>query len=587
MKNNRTHSNKQLLKVFAPYFAKYKSILFLDLLAASATTICELIFPLIMRKITNTAMYDINNLTFKLISTSAIIYLFLRLLDAFASYYMAHTGHIMGAKIETDMRRDAFSHLQNLSTSFYTKTKVGKIMTRITNDLFDVTEFAHHCPEEYFIGAIKLIFSFVILVNINILLTIILFTLIPIMIFLQAKFQKKMRTAFKMQREHIGELNANIEDSLLGINVVKSFANEEIEKEKFEIGNSRFLEIKKYTYKYMAGYATVSRVFAGIMYLVVILLGGYLTIKQIISPGDLVAYTLYVSTLLATINRIVQFTEQFQKGMTGIERFAEIMSADIEIFDEEDAYDLIDVKGDIEFKNVSFTYSDDKKKVLKDLSLNIKSGQNIALVGPSGGGKTTICNLIPRFYDIDSGEILIDNKNIKNITLKSLRKNIGVVQQNVYLFSGSVKENIAYGDLNAKDEDIIKAAKLAGAYDFIMNLPDKFNSYVGERGIMLSGGQKQRISIARVFLKNPKILILDEATSALDNTTEKIIQNSLEELSKGRTTITIAHRLSTIKNADIIYLLDNQKIIEKGSHNKLMENRSFYYKLYKEGEDLN
>ncbi len=570
----------RLLKRFVPYYRKYMGILVMDLFCASLTTVCEMVFPLILRYITNEGIRDLASLTVGVIGKAALFYLILRIIDALAYFYMAYTGHIMGAKIETDMRGDAFRHLQKLSDSYYSNTKVGQIMSRITSDLFDITEFSHHCPEEFFITFVKIAVSFLILSRINLLLTVIIFIFIPIMTVSCSYFNLRVRKAFKQQRVHVGELNARIEDSLLGNRVVRAFANEEVEIEKFQKDNLNFLDIKKNTYFYMASFQDTVRVFDGLMYLVVILAGGIFMVKGLIAPGDLVAYTLYVSTLLTTIRRIIEFAEQFQRGITGVERFVEIMDAEIDIFDEPDAKPLKDVKGEIRFDHVSFEYPDDHNKVLDGIDLTIRKGEKVALVGPSGGGKTTLCNLIPRFYDTTEGTISIDGQNIRGVTLKSLRSNIGVVQQDVYLFSGTVADNISYGKPGAGREEVIEAAKLAGAHEFIMGLKDGYDTYVGERGVKLSGGQKQRISIARVFLKNPSILILDEATSALDNESEHLVSQSLDKLAEGRTTLTIAHRLSTIRNADRILVLSGNHIVEEGSHDQLMQEKGMYYQLY-------
>ena len=539
-----------------------------------------MILPLILRYLTNVGIADPGSLTLNLIVRIAVIFVLIKCVELVAVYYMASIGHIMGAKIETDMRFDMYKHLQTLSDNFYNETKVGQIMSRMTNDLFDITEFSHHCPEEYFIGFIKICISFVILLNINVPLTLAVYVMIPVMFISTSKFKNSMRRAQKKQRVHVGDLNSSIEDSILGIKVVKSFANEDIELEKFERDNNKFLSIKELFYKSMAGFNTVNRSIDGLMYFIIIVFGGYQMMNGRLEPGDMLAYIMYVTTLLATVKRIVEFTEQFQKGMTGIERFNEIMSIEAEIVDSPHAIDLTDVKGNIEFKNVSFRYNKKLDYVLENFNLDIKAGKNIALVGPSGGGKTTVCALIPRFYDVSDGGIFVDGKNIKDFSLYSLRNNIGIVQQDVYLFSGTIMENIRYGKPDATEEEIIEAAKLASAYDFIMELEEGFDTYVGERGVKLSGGQKQRISIARVFLKNPPILILDEATSALDNNSEAVIQESLEVLSKGRTTITIAHRLTTIQNADMIVVMTADGIVEKGSHEELMENKAYYYNLY-------
>ena len=580
------YSAGELLKRFLPYYKKYWTIVVIDLFCAGLTTICEMVLPMIIRYITNTGMDNLAALSVGIILRLATLYLILRIIDTMANFYMAYTGHVMGTRMETDMRRDAYSHLQSLSDTYYNNTKVGQIMGRITNDLFDVTEFSHHCPEEFFIAAIKAVVSFVILAGINLPLTLIIFAVVPVMVIVCTIINLRLRAAFRQQRIQIGELNARIEDSLLGQKVVKAFTNEEKEKEKFEVDNQNFFRIKKKTYKFMAAFGTTTRAFDGLMYLVVVLAGGIFMVKELISPGDLVAYVMYVSTLIATIRRIIEFAEQFQRGMTGIERFVEIMDSDIEIFDEPDAVPCGNVKGDISLKNVSFEYPDDHNIVFRDLNLDIHAGEKIAIVGPSGGGKTTLCNLIPRFYNIDNGEIILDGQNIKKYTLKSLRQNIGMVQQDVYLFSGTVYENIAYGRDNATREEVIEAAKKAGAHEFIEALKDGYDTYVGERGVKLSGGQKQRISIARVFLKNPPILILDEATSALDNESEFQVAKSLQELAKGRTTITIAHRLSSIRNSDRILVLTENGIVEEGNHEQLLEKKGIYYHFYVTANEL-
>lgn len=559
-----------LIKRFLPYYGKYKHILILDLICAGLTSICELVLPMIMRNLTNLAAGNLAALTVPYVLKLGVLYLGLRILDGAANFYMAGMGHVMGTYMETDMRRAAYAHLQKLSNTYYNNTKVGQIMGRITNDLFDVTEFAHHCPEEFFIAALKAGFSFVILFGVSPLLTLLIFLCLPLMFYVCLKLSRKQKKVFREQRHQIGELNARIEDSLLGQRVVKAFTNEEKENQKFEEDNLRFLDIKKHSYRIMATFSTTNRLFDGLMYLVVIVAGGTFLTKGIISAGDLVAYTMYVGTMITTIRRIIEFAEQFQRGMTGIERFLEIMDAEIEIFDEPGAVEMPAPKGEIVFDNVSFEYSDDHNEVLRNVSLQIHAGEKLALVGPSGGGKTTLCNLIPRFYDVTEGKILIDGEDIRKYTLKSLRGNIGIVQQDVYLFSGTVRENILYGNLNATEKEVIEAAKKAEAHDFIMNLKDGYDTYIGERGVKLSGGQKQRISIARVFLKNPAILILDEATSALDNESEAAIVKSLDKLSEGRTTLTIAHRLSSIQNSDRVLELTEDGIREK---NELLINR--------------
>lgn len=577
---HREYSTSTLIKRFLPYFKPYRRTLYMDLFCAALTTACEIVLPLIIRMITNTALQDVALLTARMVTGLAFIYFVLRVIDAIANFYMADVGHVMGAKIETDMRRDAYAHLQQLSNTYFNNTKVGQIMGRITNDLFDVTEFAHHCPEEFFIAGLKIVISFIILARIHLTLTLIVFVFVPIMTIVCRIINKKMRETFSRQRNQIGELNAKIEDSLLGQRVVKAFTNEALEAQKFEDGNQEFLKIKTHAYMIMGIFSTSTRIFDGFMYLAVILGGGFFLMNGRILPGDMVAYVMYVTTLIATIRRIIEFAEQFQRGITGIERFLQIMDADIEIFDEPDAQDIENPKGEIAFRDVSFEYPDDHNKVFSNLNLEIHAGEKLAIVGPSGGGKTTLCNLIPRFYDVSKGEITLDGKNVKKITLKSLRQSIGVVQQEVYLFSGTVYDNIAYGKPGASYEEVMAAAKRAGADEFIQNLKDKYDTYVGERGVKLSGGQKQRISIARVFLKNPPILILDEATSALDNESEYAVARSLSELAKGRTTLTIAHRLSTIRNSDRILVLTDAGIVEEGNHDALMEKGGIYRGLY-------
>ena len=583
---DRQYPTKELFRRFAPYFKPYKKTLILDLICAGLTTLCELVLPIIMRYITNQGLYNLAAFSMKSILIVVSIYIALRIVDCVATYYMAGVGHIMGAKIETDMRRDAYRHLHQLSNTYYNNTKVGQIMGRITNDLFDVTEFSHHCPEEFFIAGVKLLISFIILVRINLLLTLIMFIIIPVMIFVCMKLNFRMRSVFRSQRNQIGELNARIEDSLLGQKVVKAFTNEEMENQKFEEDNGRFLNIKTDSYHLMAQFNATTHAFDGIMYVAVLLFGSIFMLKGLVAPGDLVAFLMYVTTLITTIRRIIEFAEQFQRGMTGIERFLQIMDTDIEIFDEPDAVEMGTPKGEISFQDVSFEYPDDHNQVFRNLNLTIRPGEKVAIVGPSGGGKTTLCNLIPRFYDVTGGEISIDGKNVKGFTLKSLRQNIGMVQQDVYLFSGTVYDNIAYGRPGASREEVIEAAKRAGAHDFIMELKNGYDTYVGERGVKLSGGQKQRISIARVFIKNPAILILDEATSALDNESEFAVAQSLNRLSEGRTTLTIAHRLSSIRNSDRILVLTQEGIVEEGSHDELLEKHGIYYQFYHMADQL-
>ncbi|HPD89425.1 MAG TPA: ABC transporter ATP-binding protein [Oscillospiraceae bacterium] len=577
----QTTKKKRNLTRFLPYYKPYLPTMALDLLCALLTTICEIVLPILVRKITNTATTDLALLTPRLILSVAGIYILLRIIDTAANYYMIRVGHMMGARLETDMRNDLFSHLQELSFSFYSNTKVGQLMSRITRDLFDITEFSHHCPEEVFIALLKFVASFLILANVNLTLTVIIYAMIPLMAIFVLRMQAVLGKAFTSEKEQIGRINAQVEDSLLGIRVVKSFSNEEIEKEKFREGNHTFLDIKNQAYIYLAQLHCGIRFFDGMMYILVVTAGAFFMMSGKISVGDFVAYLLYTATLLATVSRLAEFTETFMQGLTGINRFFEIMDVQPEITDSPDAESIGEVTGDIVFDHVTFRYEDSGSDVLSGIDLHVCPGENVALIGPSGGGKTTLSNLIPRFYDVTAGRILLDGKDIRKVTLKSLRANIGVVQQEVYLFSGSVYENILYGKPDASREEVVEAAKLAGADDFINALPDGYDTYVGERGVKLSGGQKQRISIARVFLKNPPVLILDEATSALDNESEHVVQQSLERLSKGRTVFTIAHRLSTIRSAKIILVLTKDGIVEQGSHDELMAEEGVYYNLQK------
>lgn len=577
----KSYENKELLKRFKPYYKPYKNILTADLLAAALTTVSGLVLPILLSYLTDWAQMGL--LDISRVTKVGIIFVLTKILELAARYFMQSLGHIMGAKIERDMRSDVFNHLLTMDTEFFNETKIGVLMSRITTDLFDITEFAHHVPEEFLVGALKLIISFIVLLTINWKLALIIYIIIPIMFVVSSKKRKEFREATLNVKRQIGDINSGVEDTLLGISVVKSFANEEIEKSKFEISNDKFVDIKKERYYDMAAFFMINEAFSGLMYAILIFVGGYFVINDKISPGNLIAFTMYLNMLVAAIERLINFTDVYQAGATGIERFVEVMDMGNTIFDDDEAIKLDDVSGKIEFDNVYFKYPDtreDEPYVLEDINFNVNVGENIALVGPSGAGKTTISKLIPRFYDIDKGSIKIDDKDIKDITLESLRDNIGIVQQDVYLFGGTVKDNIRYGKDDAKDEQIIRAAELAGATEFINDLPYGFDTYIGERGVKLSGGQKQRISIARVFLKNPPILILDEATSALDNKSEAIVQKSLENLSEGRTTITIAHRLSTIINADEILVLTYDGIVERGSHKQLLAKKGKYYNLY-------
>ena len=580
MEESQKRRQKGLVRRFLPYFKKYLWVMVFDLFCAALTTLCELVLPLLVRYVTDMGINDLAALTLELVLKIGALYLVLCAIDAGATFFRASIGHIMGAKMETDMRTDLFAHLQKLSFNYFDNMKVGQIMSRITSDLFDVTEFAHHCPEEIFMAGIKITGAFVILCGVNVPLTLIVFSIVPFMVLAAAYFNMKMRSQFRQQRAQIGEINAQVEDSLLGVRVVKSFANEDLETEKFEAGNRKFFHIKQGRYYLMGGFEATNRLFDGLMHFLVLLVGAIFMINGKVKPADLVVYMLYVGTLITSIRQLVQFAEQFQQGMTGIERFFQIMDADVEIFDAPGAKPLKIKAGGVHFEHVGFSYADDGKQVLSEINLDVKPGQNIALVGPSGSGKTTLCNLIPRFYDVTEGRILIDGQDIKEVTLRSLREQIGFVQQDVYLFSGTVFENIQYGKPGASREEVEAAARQAGADGFIQELSHGYDTYVGERGVKLSGGQKQRISIARAFLKNPPILILDEATSALDNESEKIVQESLEKLSKGRTTFTIAHRLSTIQNATVILVLTENGIEEKGAHQELMEKGGVYYHLY-------
>ena len=562
------------------YYKPYKKVFFADMFFAILGAVTTLIIPLIIRYITGTLVYEPREKMLEGVILCAAVMVVLVAIQCYSNYFISNYGHVMGAKIEYDMRNEIFGHYQKLSFSFYDNQKVGQLMSRITNDLFDITELLHHGPEEVVISAIKLIGSFVVLVCINWKLALASFALIPIMLVYALFLNKRMKRAFKSNRAKVADINANIEDNLSGIRVVKSFANEDIEQEKFKEGNDRFLESKKNSYRYMGQYHSGLGAFVTLITVVVIVVGALLMSEGDIATTDLLTFLLYISNFTEPVKTLINFAEQFQNGMTGYERFLDVMSIVPDIQDKENAVEIGNVQGRVSFENVSFRYEEDLENVLSGVNLQVEKGEYIALVGSSGAGKTTLCSLIPRFYEATEGTIRIDDIDIKDISLKSLRQNIGVVQQDVYLFVGSVKDNIRYGKPNATDEEIIEAAKNANAHDFIMELPDGYDTYIGQRGVKLSGGQKQRLSIARVFLKNPPILIFDEATSALDNESEKVVQESLEKLAKNRTTFVIAHRLSTIRNAERIIVLTENGIAEQGTHKELMEMDGIYRGLY-------
>ncbi|MCR5523240.1 MAG: ABC transporter ATP-binding protein/permease [Clostridia bacterium] len=579
-KRKTTKENIILIKRFLPYLKPHIPALATVLFFTAVCAACEIYLPLIVRKLTNTAIYSPGNLTVELIIRVCVMYAFVKATESISSYIETYYGHIMGVKIENTMRVDMFEHLQTLSFTFFDNTKVGQLMSRMTSDLFDVAEWAHHFPEMVFTTVVKFISGFLIFATMDIRFAILVFAMMPFMILLTKRSRMKMRETFRKSRFQIGEINAVTEDNLLGVRVIRSFTNESNSKLKFIDGCHEYVRIKKKNHKYMASFHSTVRLLNGIMYIAVVGSGAMFMRAGITTPGDFAASLLLVSTLIASIRTIIDFSEQFSNGITGLERFLDIMDEEPETKDKTDAVELTDVKGDIEFKNVCFTYCGSENIVLKDFSLSVHHGENIAIVGPSGGGKTTICNLIPRFYIPDSGEILIDGKNTENITLNSLRRNIGTVDQNVYLFSGTIRENILIGRPDATDEEVREAARNAGAEEFILSLPNGYDTYTGERGIKLSGGQRQRIAIARVFLKNPPIILLDEATSALDNESEKLVQESLERLTKGRTTVTVAHRLTTVRNADEIVVLTDNGIAERGNHAELMSRGGIYSKMY-------
>ncbi len=568
------------LRKFISYYKPYKHLFFADMICALILSGIDLVFPLIVRYLLDEVyLLQDKNEMIRIIFYIGGAMLLMYIVRYFCQYFITSWGHIMGSRMEADMRRDIFGHLQKLSFSYYDEHNTGKLMSRIVADLFDIAELAHHGPEDLFISLLKIIGAFVILMNINFKLTLFLIFFTGIMIIFSYFYNIKMKKVFTWNKEKIADVNAQIQDSLSGIRVVKSFANEDVEREKFHQGNKEFLKTKETSYLLMGKFYSGNHFFQGLLYLSVIFVGGIFISTQSLNASELVVYILYINIYLNPIEKLINFTEQFQRGFTGFERFLEIMEMEPDIVDHPDAVELTQVRGDIVFENVSFSY-DHRHHVLNNIHLNIPKGKTVAIVGPSGGGKTTLCNLIPRFYEIDEGRITLDGIDIRNIKLKSLRNAIGIVQQDVYLFSGTIKENIAYGKPDASDEEVMEAAKKANIHDFIMSLENGYDTHVGQRGVKLSGGQKQRISIARVFLKNPPILILDEATSALDNESERFIQKSLEDLSVNRTTLVIAHRLSTIQNADEIIVLTDEGIQEKGTHDELMKKGGLYAHFY-------
>lgn len=571
---------KENLKKMISYYKPYKRVFFADTLFAIIASIVALIIPLVVRYITSTVVHMNPQQAFKQIMYIAIAVFVLIIIQIYCNYFISNYGHVMGAKIEYDMRAEIFAHFQKMPFSFFDDQKVGQLMSRITSDLFDITELLHHGPENVTISVIKIIGALCILLSIDKKLALAAFALVPFMIVYAYFFNKKMKQTFRINRKKIAAINEQIEDNLSGIRVVKSFANEQLENEKFQIGNKAFLEAKKNNYKYMGGYNAGLIGFNTMINLVVIVAGGIMFTKNMVNVTDFVTFLLYINIFTDPVKTLIDFTEQFQNGYSGYERFRQILDMEPEIKDKEGAKELTNVVGNIKFDDVSFRYNDNAHRVLKHINLEIPAGSYIALVGSSGAGKTTLCNLIPRFYDVTKGSISIDDEDIRNVKLKSLRNNIGMVQQDVYLFAGTIYENIKYGKPTATKEEVIAAAKEANAYDFIMSLPNGFDTDIGQRGIKLSGGQKQRLSIARVFLKNPPILIFDEATSALDNESEKVVQESMEKLAKNRTTLVIAHRLSTIRNAEKILVLTENGIEEQGTHNELINKKGIYYDLY-------
>lgn len=564
------------LKKFIPYYSPYKAVFVLDLICAAMISLIDLAYPQILRTMTKTVFAGKSSAILQVLLPIGVAMLIMYIVQALCKYYVSYQGHMMGANMERDMRQQLFDHYEKLSFSYYDQNNSGQMISKLVSDLFDISEMAHHGPENLFISLIKIIGSFVFLFVINRWLAIPLLVLVFFMILFSYSQNRRMQATFMDNRQKIGDINSSLQDTLAGIRVVQSFANEEIERDKFRHSNENFLHSKDTNYRCMGSFMSGNLFFQGLMYLVTLVFGGWLIAKGQMETADLAMYALYIGIFISPIQILVELTEMMQKGLSGFRRFLAVVETEPDIVDAEDAKPLENVKGTVEYKDVSFHYSDDDTLVLSDVSFRIDAGKSIALVGPSGSGKTTICSLLPRFYDVTGGSIRIDGKDIRSLSLESLRNNIGLVQQDVYLFCGSIKDNISYGKPGASIEEIIDAAKKANIHDFIMSLPDGYDSYVGERGTRLSGGQKQRISIARVFLKNPPILILDEATSALDNESERWIQHSLEELAKNRTTITIAHRLSTIRNADEILVVADTGIAERGTHEELLAANGIY-----------
>ena len=568
------------IKKFIHYYGPYKAVFFIDLICAAVISLVDLAYPQILRTMTKTLFTQDKDMILHALPVIAVSLFVMYIVQSLCKYYVTYQGHMMGANMERDMRRELFDHYQELSFSYYSRNNSGQMMSKLVSDLFDISEFAHHGPENLFISLVKIVGAFIFLFFINKKLALPLIILVIVMFVFSFRQNAKMQETFMENRRKIGDVNASLQDTLSGIRVVQSFANEDIERAKFKKSNEAFLVSKRDNYHCMGSFMSSNLFFQGMMYLVTLVYGGYLIAQGEMQTADLAMYALYIGIFISPIQILVELVEMMQKGLSGFRRFLDVMETESEIRNADNAAELTDVKGHVRYDHVSFHYSDDETPVLSDISIDIPAGKSIALVGPSGSGKTTICSLLPRFYDVTGGSITVDGKDIRGLTLKSLRSQIGMVQQDVYLFDGTIKDNIAYGKPGASDEEIIKAAKCASIHDFIMELPDKYDTYVGERGTRLSGGQKQRISIARVFLKNPPILILDEATSALDNESERWIQKSLEELSKNRTTITIAHRLSTIRDADEIIVITEEGIAERGTHAELLEKNGLYAAYY-------